>query len=265
MQGIRKQIQIFQYYSSAMGPWQAFRIAVARLLSIPLISITIKGIKSRVICRTSNSDRFALAQVFIDHDCDIQISPSPQLIIDGGANVGYASVLLANKYPDATILAIEPDTENLRVATDNCRPYPNVHLIRGGIWSSDCSLALQNPDAESWAFRVSEVNPTTPGALRGMSLSTLMEEYGFDAIDLLKLDIEGAEEEVFSHADRSWLQKVNNIVIEVHGESAHRAVREALEEYPFEPSIKGEKLIFTKSNIHAGPSTKRQMETTNVD
>ena len=69
---------------------------------------------------------------------------------------------------------------------------------------------------------------------------------GADTIDLLKLDIEGAEEALFSHDDLSWLDHVRVVTIEVHGPEAESAVRNALRDRPFEQTFQGEKLIYTR-------------------
>ena len=243
---IKKSAQKFLFFASGIGGWQATQLFVGRLFSTRVINIRIKGIKTLVKCRPAQSDRSALGQIFIDRDCDIPISYSPRLIIDGGANVGYASILLANKYPEAVILAVEPDSENLKMAKENCRAYPNIRLIQGGIWSSDTYLTIQNPADASWAFRVKPATQSSPGALRGLSLGTLLKESGFTTIDILKLDVEGAEEEIFSHPDSEWLDHVNNLIIEVHGDSAHRAVMAAISGHSFSRAQIGEKLIFTR-------------------
>ena len=62
--------------------------------------------------RPGTSDWMALRHVFEERDCDVGLAPEPGLIIDGGANVGFASVLFANKYPRTRILAVEPHRDN---------------------------------------------------------------------------------------------------------------------------------------------------------
>ena len=51
--------------------------------------------------------------------------------------------------------------------------------------------------------------------VRSVSIDSLMTAYNLDQIDILKMDIEGAEKEVFSDTS-SWIKKVNAIIIELH-------------------------------------------------
>lgn len=236
-------------YSKVVGAWQTARLFAGRLGPRATLDVRIKDIKATVKCRLPGSDQKALGTIFVDHDCDVPLPVSPRLIIDGGANVGYASVLLANLYPEAVIIAVEPNTENFRIAQENCRAYPNVRLVQGGIWSSDAHLAIVNPDAQSWAFVVNEVSADVPGAMCGYSIAALMAMSGLDHIDVLKLDIEGAEEAIFAHPDRSWIDHVTTIIVETHGPSALKTVQETLAEHDFSHVYKFEKLVFTRKNV----------------
>src|SRR5690349_22538922 len=61
--------------------------------------------------RNHTSDVQAFEQIFLAEDYNFALTNvSPRLIVDAGANVGYASIYFANKFPNATILAVEPET-----------------------------------------------------------------------------------------------------------------------------------------------------------
>jgi hypothetical protein len=65
-------------------------------------------------------------------------------------------------------------------------------------------------------------------------MPSLMREFGIDTIDLLKLDIEGAEKELFGAATEEWLPRVRNILIETHERiypGSDTAVRSALSDF----------------------------------
>lgn len=49
-------------------------------------------------------------------------------IIDAGANIGLTSVYLANRFPNARILALEVDQQNFELLAENARPYPTSRL-----------------------------------------------------------------------------------------------------------------------------------------
>ena len=89
----------------------------------------------------------------------------PRFIIDGGANVGYASVFFANRYPECEkILAIEPEIENFEILQYNVQNYPQVEAIRAALWSreTDLSVAFGEFAKTNDAFMTSEVENSAP-------------------------------------------------------------------------------------------------------
>ncbi len=66
---------------------------------------------------------------------------------------------------------------------------------------------------------------------------SLLRESGFEKIDILKIDIEGAERELFADNPSVWLDRVENLFIELHGEEAERIFNKAMSEYEFERGV----------------------------
>jgi methyltransferase FkbM-like protein len=66
-----------------------------------------------------------------------------------------------------------------------------------------------------------------------VSIPTLLERFSVPFVDVLKVDIEGAEESVFLANPDAWLDRVGLILIELHGPAAERAVVSALERSGF--------------------------------
>ena len=134
-------------------------------------------------------------------------NPSP-VIIDGGANMGLAVRFWKKHFPMAQITAIEPDEEIFRVLTKNtdfCSD--NVELIRAMLWS-EAGEADFSPDGMQGG-RGGSGNISVKCIL----LSDLLRQK--DEVDLLKLDIEGAEFDVLEEASE-YLRKCKNIFIEYH-------------------------------------------------
>ena len=87
-------------------------------------------------------------------------------------------------------------------------------------------------------------------ALKTITISKILKESGFDKIDLLKIDIEGAEKEVFG-ADNvdEWLSRVNVLVIELHDRMKRGCSYEffkAISKYHWFFAFRGENLIFVR-------------------
>jgi len=80
-------------------------------------------------------------------------------------------------------------------------------------------------------------------------LSTLLDQAGFYNVEILKIDIEGAELEVFSNGAEEWLSRVNLIIIETHDRfrpGSEEAVRRAVHPMFDELAPSGESLFFQR-------------------
>ena len=145
-------------------------------------------------------------------------------IVDAGANIGDTTVWYLNKFPDATVIAIEPHPGNFEMLKRNCEPYgERVKLIQGALWSESRPISLVENRSDI-GHEVREEG----GCLRceAVSVRDLMERFQLNHIDILKCDIEGAEEQLLECSD-SWLPLTRSIVIELHTERSHNLMRAA--------------------------------------
>jgi FkbM family methyltransferase len=141
------------------------------------------------------------------------------LIVDAGGYIGTAAIVFAEAYPDATVVTLEPSTENFRLLKDNVAPYPNILPINKALAPAEGNLTLKNRGTGPWGFtlvdkpadheasRIEEVQCTT--------LDDIMRAQGVDGIGILKLDIEGGEHALFS-AGAEWVERTDAICIELH-------------------------------------------------
>src|SRR6202012_3041239 len=96
---------------------------------------------------------------FIDKEYNINIGFEPKFIIDGGANIGMASVYFKNRYPKATIIAIEPDKGNAEILNANVAGYDNIFVKQAGLWSKKIkSKVVDKHDWGKWALVVEEAD-----------------------------------------------------------------------------------------------------------
>jgi len=170
-----------------------------------------------ITLRGRTSDAAVFAQIFLQEELDFTLARTPMTIVDGGANIGLSSLFLARKYPDAQILAVEFESSNFALLERNAAGYPNIRCVHAGLWSHDARLSVANPNAEKWAYApVSAGDVEMPAStVQAVTVGTLLDRYGFEHVDFLKLDIEGSEFEVFSTRP-SWLARVRAIAIELH-------------------------------------------------
>jgi len=148
------------------------------------------------------------------------------VIIDAGANVGYTTLFFHHLFPDARIISIEPDEENMHMFDENMKlnRAGNIISVKAGLWSHRCNLEVDKNfrDNREWSFRVRETDHKT--GLQGMHISDIMDDFGLDEIDLLKIDIEGAEKQLFEDKARTKevLGKTKIIAMEIHDEEVSR-------------------------------------------
>lgn len=144
-------------------------------------------------------------------------NPSP-LIVDCGANIGIATLYFKSLYPDARIWAFEPDPETFLVLSANVKSnrLRDVWLFGAAVWDEEGAVELFRPLGERGSLRTS-VNPSRAGGARTTVPAKRLAEMIDQPVDLLKLDIEGAEQRVLRDlASSGKLSNVGEMVIEYH-------------------------------------------------
>jgi FkbM family methyltransferase len=133
------------------------------------------------------------------------------LILDCGANIGISADYFAQHYPAARIVAIEPDRDNIELARRNCAT-PQVEFLHAGIAAEDGRGAVVDLGLGAWAIRTERAED---GPIAMLSVATILERYP-DAVPLLiKIDIEGFEQELFSK-NTEWVARFPLVIIELH-------------------------------------------------
>lgn len=186
------------------------------------VTVAVPGLPAPLTLRAGTSDVDAFEQVFVQGEYDVPLAAPPRTIIDAGANVGAAAVYFAHRYPEARIAAVEPDPENFALLRRNVAPYPGVRPLQAGLWSHRTTLAILNPADRPWDRRVGEA----AGGIPALTVEDVMEALGDRPLDLLKMDIEGAEVEVF-RTSAAWIGRVGTIIVETH-DALHPGCADAL-------------------------------------
>ena len=141
------------------------------------------------------------------------------LIVDAGGFIGTAALAFAAMYPRATVVTIEPSLANLRGLEPNIAATPTIHVERAALVGRARGPApLYDVGAGVWGHTLDAYRPgptrTPIGETPTTTLRELMAKYGVERILILKLDIEGAERELF--ADPWWLGKTGVLAAELH-------------------------------------------------
>jgi FkbM family methyltransferase len=180
--------------------------------------------------RWSPSDELAVEQCFTQAQYDMPSGPHgvlienlyreivasglQPLIIDCGANIGASVAWLSARYPEAHIIAVEPAEANFALLRRNCAGL-DVDLRLAGISSTDGRAYLYNPSGTHMDFRTTsehrgvEIELVSVGSLLASKPAAAYAPF------LLKIDIEGAEKNLFD-GDTDAINRFPLIILEPH-------------------------------------------------
>jgi len=165
------------------------------------------------------------SSIFSRGDYSVSINTDSPLIIDCGAHIGLATIYFKKKFPSSKITAIEANPETLSFLRKNIKAnkIKDVEVIWGALTKKTGILPLYvDPDnANPWSWDDSIIKdiwsdmPSRKTKKIVQVPAVHLSEIIASKVDLIKLDIEGAECEVIEEVE-SKLDLVNSIIIEVH-------------------------------------------------
>lgn len=242
-------------YVNRFGPLAGTRLFY-QVRYLESTRLTVPTYQTTFQMRPNSSDGPTFEQVLVDEEYQLdrflsRLGPI-RTIVDAGANVGYTSLYFAKQYPEAQIVAIEPDAANTAILKAHTISYPKVKILQTGLWHRPSSLRLVDEGYGHYGFMVEEVPDGSPNSFSATSLTAIMEENNWQTIDLLKLDVEGSEKEIFSADFAAWLPKTRCLFVELHDrkrKGASKAVFQAINQYDFSVSIQGELLLFINEDL----------------
>ena len=212
LQGLRAYYGLFGF----RGLWVASQ---SRLMKQHLeVLVSTPCVPAPLHLRVRSTDISTFSEVILRSEYDWQFPTEPKVIIDAGANIGLSAVFFAHRYPNARVFAVEPEPRNFELLKRNTVPYANIVPIQAAIWGRNENLTLTDPGLGDWGFRtLADDRAATTGFCKvpGITADQLMADFGITHVDVLKIDIEGAELEVFETCS-SWIRSVGTIVIELH-------------------------------------------------
>lgn len=140
-------------------------------------------------------------------------------ILDCGSNIGISVLRFKQLYPDSRITAFEPDPTLCQLLQRNIvqNKISDVEVVEAAVWTQKGSLVFeQSPNNDSQSGRILEISGLKPSNQRHQLVKSIdLSDYLTENVDLLKLDIEGAEFEVLESC-KEHLHCVKQIMLEVH-------------------------------------------------
>jgi FkbM family methyltransferase len=184
--------------------------------------------------RKGSSDEGVIDQTFVQKQHDLSWLSPPHytelltyverrvaggarpLIVDAGANVGASAVFLAFSVPGAKVVAIEPDAANVDIMRRNVDGL-DVEVLEAALASAAGRSKVIDPGQGHWGLRTVDAGGDPAGP--SVPNVTIPEIYArhqpgfFPAI--VKIDIEGAEKELF-RGSLPWVRQTPVIIVELH-------------------------------------------------
>jgi FkbM family methyltransferase len=203
------------------------------------VTVKLPGTDVPLTIRLRSSDVNVFYEIFGNQEYEWSFRSAPKVIVDVGGYTGMSAAFFASKYPEATIIAIEPDAENFELLKLNTASFPNVHALRAAVWRESGTISLKDPGLGSWGLQVADAGGRTAaadGLVRAVTIDEVIKEYNLERIDLLKVDVEGSEKEIFGDAS-AWISMVDTICIELHDRfksGCSRSFFGAVDEFPIE-------------------------------
>ena len=152
-------------------------------------------------------------EIFVDKNYQFQFTAQMDpVIIDCGVNIGLSSLFFSIEHPESKIISIEADPEIFKICKNNIQNNVshNIKMINKAVWinNESVSFSVSGNDAGSmFSSSGSQIN------VRALRLKNLLEDY--ERIDMLKIDIEGAEVDVILDC-QDTLKRVQNLFVEYH-------------------------------------------------
>jgi FkbM family methyltransferase len=141
------------------------------------------------------------------------------VFVDIGANIGSVSLYVDNfnKCRDVMnkikVYSVEPEPHNLLLLEENIKnnPIENITVVRNAIWHEPKNVFITNKGGNS---SILDKSVTESTEVLAITIENLMDIYDIKEIDVMKIDIEGAEFDLIINTPHEILAKINYLVLE---------------------------------------------------
>jgi len=194
-------------------------------LGVKLVKIMRNDCKHPFVIRSKSTDKFVYKNIFKDRWYDFETAGSPRWIIDLGANIGLSTLYFANRFPDAIIIAVEPEIANYNLLVENTKPYDNVRPVQAAIWNKVEEIDVVDTGGGEVAYMVSETkgydelltgSKRRKHTIQAITIDWIVKKFNIERIDIIKIDVEGAEKELFENTSDNWIAKTTSMIVELH-------------------------------------------------
>lgn len=202
--------------------------------------------------RKNSTDFKVFQEIFVKGEFSFPINFKPKVIVDAGAYSGISALYFSMRFPNAKIIGIEPESDNFDQFKKNTYNFKEkIHGLNAGVWYKSGFLKIKDDKHGHWGFQVEEVEKNDSYDVKALSVDDIISKFELDKIDILKIDIEGSEKELFEN-ETPWLDKVNLIIIELHDRfkpGCSDVVNAKLKNEQWNWFETGEKIVFQRRKL----------------
>jgi FkbM family methyltransferase len=247
----------FFLYFSSFGFSDAIRVILkTRLIQRNDIKLELSNVQHPFYLRKNKSDIETFNQIFLYKEYEITLGSEPKNVIDAGANIGLAAIFFNSKYPKAKIVSIEPEKNNFELLKKNTNSYLNITCLNYALSNTtDEEISVVDKGFGDWGFLTEKQQDNNSinvrNKIKTISINDIVKTNNWTEIDLIKIDIEGYEKEVFQ-SNFEWLKITKVLIIELHDRMVSGSSRpffRAIGQFNFNYEHKGENLIFTNKDF----------------
>jgi FkbM family methyltransferase len=181
-----------------------------------------------IFYRSGTADPFVIYQVLLKggKKAEYYVPPTlkPRVILDIGSNIGASIIYFHEKFPDAQIFGFEPHPGTFQILRQNVGQLRGVTVFDYGLGATRQRIAVRADNVNFGAFNTrgdfkDRGQPAAPVECEVRRLDDVLRELGITEVDLIKIDCEGAETEIFSTLPDAILNRCQWIVGEIHDPS----------------------------------------------
>jgi len=204
------------------------RLQASTAPPLPAVPVTFRGMRHPLLVRPGTEDAGMVTSTIVREEYG-QFEPAvdPEWMIDAGTYIGDTSAYFLSRFPRLKVIALEPNPPAFEMARQNLAPYGGrATLLPKALWTGDQRLRFGGD------FGGASIQ-ATGCEVEATSIPSLLNEFAIPRLDILKMDIEGAEELIFASNPEGWLARVELLIIEIHGPAAQSVVFRALQQNGF--------------------------------
>lgn len=206
-----------EFFFKKLGKW----LGLNHLISVKQKA----GVKYAIYTFSDDRDAISLSREPFVYELLSKLSDDA-IFIDVGANIGMFTIYALNRIRNGKVIAIEPFPDNIRLIRKSIElnHFKNAFLYECALSDKNGMVNLYLYEHDGLHSIMGGIHSYTQTQSQGFisvqlrTLDSIVNELGLHKIDLIKIDVEGAELLVLKGASDS-LPKINSLIMDIHSRS----------------------------------------------